>query len=263
MFIVFSCSKERVDLEIASEQSFNDVIVLRENERGSSNCGNLDGLACVNGGTINHGPVVLEVYPGCFANASWTEERCEPQISPGLPNVFYMAITNFVVEPIVGLCDDVINNWESLSQSGDIDGLIAAINEFENDASLVLQELRMEGYFLEEHPFFFDCQADFATIAYVNFYKESCRQLWAYEFTPKGSDFSYTRYTTSLCGDVCCLRSTRYCYVDEDSPFGGGSHLIPFKPEITQFGSCFSDLPATSPGLGYRPIGDCSSTCLK
>lgn len=257
MFL-FSCAKETIK---DGGNALDNAKVQIQN-RSDDGCFTLEEYDCFEGSTVDYGPVDIEVYPGCLATVSWTEERCEGDVFSTGSVINALGIYNFSVVPKEGECMDILDEWNNLESQGDIQGLIVARAEFEDHVSEVLEALRIQAWYDDGlHPFWFNCGANFGSVLHAVFSRSSCTQTWKREITDKGSPFSYFIFESTSCGSSCCKRTTEYC---RDEQIIGGQavyEIINLGSNTEQIGDCFSDLISVPPGRDYTKVGSCSNIC--
>ena len=195
--------------------------------------------------------VDLEVFPGCSARAIFDVVLCEVISSP-TTLILQFNFENFRAFPIWGQCDSLINNWIDLLISGDTTTLLNEINDF----TYLVSELAEEWYidwFLNDQQWsgWFPCTST-NTLLFAEFSFMQCTETWI-NFVFDLENPIRDIIVRVDCGDMCCRRTTLYCYTSE-----GTIHQS--NQQFTLFGDCHGLTSAPHPGPGYVLIGECGSS---
>ena len=218
-------------------------------------------LPCENATPVDYGPIEIEVYPDCFVAVSWTERRCIAASGQGEIEDNTLIISNFLIEPLDLGCSSVIDYWNSLDQSSSKDDLLNAINQFEYDASVALEDLRATDWMSDLDPTLYSCKFMIGVFLHVEFYTQACSQTWRYKYTPKGSKLSYYKYTRTSCGEICCRRSSDKCIESEEFEPFMDVELGTYNVSVDQLGDCNTSSDTALPGIGFERVGECNTNC--
>ena len=169
---------------------------------------------------------------------------------------------DFDAYPIEGECDEILEYWKELEEQGNYEQLAIEMDNFLNNASVIL-EGKMMSIFVLAGGGAFDC-GEFNTALKADFYKSNCYQFYGI-LSPRDDgglknrgiepDLPVDPYIPRYkCGASCCKRQTAYCRNDE-------GNIIPSEPIFDQIRECDPSLSEPPDIEGFKPYGDCFHDC--
>ena len=246
---IYSCADDTTTIISSEATNENAQIEYRGAEIDDVSC--FDPFAmednCINSILLSMDTMQFQAYGNCIFEATWTTWQCLSEINGQLE--YRVVLYDFSAAPVSGACDSLTNVWDQYADTNQDALLLQSMEDFQVEATKIVESYTLEN--IVPDLFQIDCENPNGTQLFTEFYRSICNQLYKVKVV-KGRLFYY-KFETVSCGDVCCVRETRYCY-NNGIPEAIGD------PALRVVGECKPG-DGGPYGIGFTAVGACEDEC--
>jgi hypothetical protein len=195
----------------------------------------------------------IEIDDDCEIEVTWDEYYCSKYDPIAQVYTYTIIIENFEYNIPDEECLDQIQAWKVLEAQGKTDELAEALDEFEYEASLALEQMIVLEHDAKVTDLIPDCDdIDPNFVVFTEYYTNICYQ---YIPGPSGGQLpDFTNIIKSPCGQICCQRNAQYCY--------DGNILIRSDLGYNLSSGTCDEEPINPPVGMTQAWGDCDHDCI-
>lgn len=239
--IIWACEKNSNEQKATVPDTTTKKLTQREN----GSC--LDTTCCTLEGAGRYTLVTVPGYEPCQAIVTYDLYKC----TNCNDTVSRLVFTNISVKLMDDSCTAVKNRWDSLHNAGSYsleNSEMDIFNKKAIEAAESIVALGFANFMGTTFQQLFPCTGAHYYF-HTEYYSAMCYVWCVTSYTPAAPARPYTTLTKLICGDICCVKSTLWCW--------NGSALEKHEGTPHTYGSTCGDSYSGCPGSG-RTVG---STC--